>query len=449
MMLPGFISHLFRREAVHVLEARDPEAVNIITLISIIFSTAPQTFTGDASYITLATPTTAKAKTTATGKTTSTRRFSSVSETTHPLLTSSSTTATTMLTTTAPTTSATLAPVTTKAPEPTVTPKSGMSTGGKVGLAFAIILIILFLAAGAIALYRKRKAAQVEKHQKLDDEKTFFAGSRKPDSLPSFANPQSSNPSPVMPSTASMAPVAPPAPIVGGRPGSWDARGSETISVRGSGAPPQLNLNRMSGFNGGMAPNAPSSYGQNSTSAFPAYGAAAAVGAGAATGAYMSRDVSPPVSYNANDPSNPFGNHAEKLNNSPPQEVPLPVSPVTSSGPSTRSSAPNAADFPMPEWTPSLETSSTTTLPKADTAAVVAVGAASGAAAIMAATTAAASNKPQGPAIVPGSQAPDNVHRVQLDFKPSMEDELEVRAGQLIRVLHEYDDGWVSSISSF
>lgn len=36
------------------------------------------------------------------------------------------------------------------------------------------------------------------------------------------------------------------------------------------------------------------------------------------------------------------------------------------------------------------------------------------------------------------------VHRVQLDFNPSMDDELELRAGQLIRLLHEYDDGWVS-----
>ena len=35
------------------------------------------------------------------------------------------------------------------------------------------------------------------------------------------------------------------------------------------------------------------------------------------------------------------------------------------------------------------------------------------------------------------------VHRVQLDFKPSMSDELELSAGQLIRLLHEYDDGWV------
>ena len=38
------------------------------------------------------------------------------------------------------------------------------------------------------------------------------------------------------------------------------------------------------------------------------------------------------------------------------------------------------------------------------------------------------------------------VHRVQLDFNPSMDDELELRAGQLIRLLHEYDDGWVSRL---
>ena len=39
---------------------------------------------------------------------------------------------------------------------------------------------------------------------------------------------------------------------------------------------------------------------------------------------------------------------------------------------------------------------------------------------------------------------PNNVHRVQLDFKPSMDDELGLKSGQLVRMLHEYDDGWVS-----
>jgi hypothetical protein len=47
-----------------------------------------------------------------------------------------------------------------------------------------------------------------------------------------------------------------------------------------------------------------------------------------------------------------------------------------------------------------------------------------------------------------GGPANSAVHRVQLDFKPSMDDELELRAGQLIRLLHEYDDGWVSSLRS-
>lgn len=47
-------------------------------------------------------------------------------------------------------------------------------------------------------------------------------------------------------------------------------------------------------------------------------------------------------------------------------------------------------------------------------------------------------------AVPVAARGPNNVHRVQLDFKPSMEDELELKSGQLVRMLHEYDDGWVS-----
>jgi hypothetical protein len=43
-----------------------------------------------------------------------------------------------------------------------------------------------------------------------------------------------------------------------------------------------------------------------------------------------------------------------------------------------------------------------------------------------------------------GGPAQSAVHRVQLDFKPTLEDEMELRAGSLVRLLHEYDDGWVS-----
>ena len=50
---------------------------------------------------------------------------------------------------------------------------------------------------------------------------------------------------------------------------------------------------------------------------------------------------------------------------------------------------------------------------------------------------------PASPGSYPQGQPPSNVHRIQLDFKPSMDDELSLRAGQLVRLLHEYDDGWV------
>ena len=43
-----------------------------------------------------------------------------------------------------------------------------------------------------------------------------------------------------------------------------------------------------------------------------------------------------------------------------------------------------------------------------------------------------------------GGPADSSVHRVQLDFKPTMDDEMELHVGQVVRLLHEYDDGWVS-----
>ncbi|CAH0015616.1 unnamed protein product [Clonostachys rhizophaga] len=53
-----------------------------------------------------------------------------------------------------------------------------------------------------------------------------------------------------------------------------------------------------------------------------------------------------------------------------------------------------------------------------------------------------------GAAAIAAAGGPPNtsVHRVQLDFKPTLEDELELRAGELVRLLHEYDDGWALCI---
>ena len=36
------------------------------------------------------------------------------------------------------------------------------------------------------------------------------------------------------------------------------------------------------------------------------------------------------------------------------------------------------------------------------------------------------------------------MHRVQMDFNPTMDDELGIGAGEIVEILHEYDDGWVS-----
>ena len=48
-----------------------------------------------------------------------------------------------------------------------------------------------------------------------------------------------------------------------------------------------------------------------------------------------------------------------------------------------------------------------------------------------------------------GGPPTSTVHRVQLDFRPTLEDEMGLRAGQLVRLLHEYDDGWVSFMAPF
>ncbi|KAK3985166.1 hypothetical protein QBC44DRAFT_163376 [Cladorrhinum sp. PSN332] len=45
-----------------------------------------------------------------------------------------------------------------------------------------------------------------------------------------------------------------------------------------------------------------------------------------------------------------------------------------------------------------------------------------------------------------GGPADSMVHRVQLDFKPTLQDELSLKAGQVVRLLHEYDDGWALCI---
>lgn len=55
-------------------------------------------------------------------------------------------------------------------------------------------------------------------------------------------------------------------------------------------------------------------------------------------------------------------------------------------------------------------------------------------------------SRPQSP-VVGGATPVSNVHRVQMDFVPSLADEMELRAGQLVRLLKSYDDGWTQCSS--
>jgi len=163
-----------------------------------------------------------------------------------------------------------------------------------------------------------------------------------------------------------------------------------------------------------------------------------------------------PMTPQADNAANPFGNHAETIdsaNANGPAEVRVmsptgeivtaatgaPSSPTSAAktpagaglarGASKRENGPKEMDFtktgpfrgpPSPAGT-EFSTSSDSTSSPAQTGTGAAIAAA-------------------------GGPANSTVHRVQLDFKPSMDDELELRAGQLIRLLHEYDDGWALCI---
>lgn len=161
-------------------------------------------------------------------------------------------------------------------------------------------------------------------------------------------------------------------------------------------AAPQLNVRPITQFNPDLA-----SKGGNGANA--GYNPAAGPGARNLT----ANSSSPPRSAGSNpfnDPVNPFSNAN---------------TPMFENGPSGAAMAsPGSARSPG----------------SADGESVASATWAADGAAGMAAVAGAASGA-----------SPNNVYRVQMDFNPSMEDELALRSGSLVRMLHEYDDGWVSS----
>lgn len=189
-----------------------------------------------------------------------------------------------------------------------------------------------------------------------------------------------------------------------------------------------------------------------------------------------------PNMNSTNDPTNPFGTHAESSSHittglSPPPPVgagnrttawPTPFTNSTESQGNPVESGTGAASVDPTVGTTVLATSQHPGSPKVNDTTAKAVSAGD---TLTTSATPSMSNQ-QGPGNVEGNMlaampAPPPspqastmaaaaaaaggsfknapVHRVQMDFKPSMSDELELRVGQLVRILHEYDDGWVCS----
>jgi hypothetical protein len=325
-----------------------------------------------------------------------------------------------------------------------------MSSGAKAGIALGLLLIVCAVLTGILLLYRRKKKQMAA--AAAQNEKTEMHNA----------------PAPLPPQV--MAGGAPAASIRSARTASTAPR----LSLRPvTQFDPAFNEQRKSGGNllnvaaaGGAAAQSqnsslsPSASAERPTSAWERRGAANAPAAD---------PFKDPETQSGPPSANPFGNKAAvdtqqaSIPDSPPSASPM-ASAMHSSQPSAdfanpapaiaaadsnavapagaMSSIPpptselplpppvtanNASVPPSPAWTEDFPASPG----PAPTGPPPVAGAMAGA-------------RPQSPATGPG---PNNVHRVQLDFKPSMQDELDLHAGQLVRMLHEYDDGWVSSAS--
>lgn len=454
------LSHLVRRQRLRNDEDDDDEGVE--TVVSVVFKTMPKTFTGDAVWVTqeqevqtLIAPavrtqssddddetTTTKPRATPTP---SRQRTSEAEETTRATATSSPrrVASTIMVETSSPTVSGTflagaatgLASVSSVASTPSSTAgaeeaSAGMSTGAKAGLALGLLIGIALILGGVLFMYNRKKKQNAQ--EKMDNEKMAMQNAAPPPPPP----PMVVEPAPSIRTqrTMSTAPRLSLRPVTQFSPTFGENRksGGNLLNVAAAGAPSGKRT---------PSPERPSSSwerpGHSNASVPP------------------SNPFNDPVARSESPPQNPFGNNAAIET---PQTT-APNTPQTANYPSAPSSHLNDFGNPAPAIA-------------AAEAAPVAVAAAAAAAPMINKEIPAPPSinpdgvppspawtedipaspgpAPSGPLPVaggapgPGAAPANNVHRVQLDFKPSMSDELELIGGQLVRMLHEYDDGWVS-----
>ena len=276
----------------------------------------------------------------------------------------------------------------------------GLSGGAKAGIAIGVLLAIGLVLGLLFFCYRRRRNHEKGAEEPVGSEKNPFGDNA------------------AIPATAISAPVPAPAP--------------QAVPSRVS-TPPQLSLRPASQFQ-------PEFIGHGGK-------AADVLGITGATAAAT------PATHHDSQPTNPFEDRAavnQTVTLAPPagplssnssktniEELPAPLrirtpSPESETGVVTGAAVAQRHNAPKP-----LEIKRTAS--PTPGRAMVALDAAvpSPATTEFSMTSVSATSITSGPGAM-------NVHRIQLDFKPSMDDELELRAGQLVRLLHEYDDGWVS-----
>ncbi len=351
-------------------------------------------------------------------------------------------------------------------PSSTSDSSGGLSGGAKAGIALGVLLGVVALLGLLLFCYRRRKKHD-RTHGSVDDEKNPFD-----DEGATFA-------------------------AAGRAPSTRTARTASTA--------PRLSLRPVTQFLPNLGGNRKSTSNQLAMASAPSGMTAAGTNQNLTPSSQPTHEGSQwerPAGHGqprANDPANPFGSHAEPSNHVPMTGATGPAAPVNPFGnDAQRSNLPpsgqNSTSQPPHLLNPSSSTPTGTMTGGhgGEIAAGAGVGVAAGLAAgassrrhdesqppeagkpphgSQARPASPSSNarnaqpspegteysmssipgtpiKPQHQAAaIPGAPAP-NVHRVQLDFKPSMDDELELRAGQLVRMLHEYDDGWVCTFQT-
>jgi hypothetical protein len=342
----------------------------------------------------------------------------------------------------------------------------GTSAGTKAGIAFGVLGGLLAMGLLVYFIFTKRrKQAEMERLEN-DDEKLHgpMAGHGGPPMVAAAAVRRSMSPEPI-----------------------------ETASIRTDAKAPRVSLRPVTQFLpnwNGLEKEKRASKGAGLTLAVPAAASPSSAGGPLSPRSPGGSAWERPTTAQSVDSANPFGTQAERVP-SPVQEEtasalraspspmsenstiavaaaaafpaatapvspqsPSPHGPLTANGPAVAAAAAGAGAAMVARKTSIRKAGGPQqldlTLPNAPMAAVPASPA--GTEYSNSSAPSAGPDSPSaGAAAIAAAGGPANsaVHRVQLDFKPTMDDELELRAGDLVRLLHEYDDGWVSLYSSF